>query len=117
MSARPCHCDMDRTAYVLKPDYVKYIVSKPVRRYLLNSISYKLDQRNILSQTPEIIGHTTGCNLGDTVGMATRSIEYSYEETFTWSTTEGLEIGVSITVTAGVPEVFSGSVGIRYLHK
>jgi hypothetical protein len=118
MSARPCHCGMDRTAYVLNRSYVKYIVSKPVSRYLLNSISYKLDQRDILSQTPEVIGHTTACNLGDTVGTATRTIEYSYEETHSWSTTEGLEIGVSITVTAGVPEVFSGSVG-RYiiLHK
>ena len=120
MSAVPCHCDMDRTAYVLNLDYVQYVTSKPVKRYILTSLQYMLENYNVLSQEPEVLARTIIFNHGDTEQVVTRSIEYSYEETYSWDETSGLEVGVEISVTAGVPEVFSGSVSYvasYYVHR
>ena len=111
MSARPCHCSMDRTAYVLNSTSTQYIVTKPVKRYILKDISYKIDNRQLLSQKPEVLATTSLTNEGLTLtDSATRVVSYSYQETHSWSQTFGLEIGVSATVTAGVPEVSSASV-------
>lgn len=111
MSARPCHCWMDRTAYVLNSTSTQYIVTKPVKRYILKDISYKIDSRQLLSQTPDILATTSLTNEGFTLtDSVTRVVSYSYAETHTWSQTLGLEIGISATVTAGVPEVSSSSV-------
>ena len=110
MSARPCHCGMDRTAYVLNPAYVQYIVSKPVKRYFLSSIIYEIDDRDVLSQEPETLARTTLINNGASEQEISRTITYHYEESYSWSHTAGLEIGVSITVEAGIPDLFSTSV-------
>ena len=103
---------MDRTPYVLNPNYVQYVVSKPVQRYILNSLSYKIDDHQVLSQEPEVLARTVVFNYGDTEQTVSRTIEYGYEETHSWDETMGLEVGVEITVEAGVPELLTGSVSI-----
>lgn len=115
MSARPCHCDMVATPYVLNTDFIQYIVSRPVKRYILNDISYMLDDRRLLSQEPQVLARTTLINNGATSQMVSQTITYSYQEIHSWSITLGLEIGVSATVTAGVPMVASTSVSILQL--
>ena len=115
MSARPCHCDMVATPYVLNTDFIQYIVSRPVTRYILNDISYMLDDRQLLSQEPQVLARTSLINNGVTSQMVSRTITYSYQETHSWSTTFGLEVGVSATVTAGVPMVATTSVSISQL--
>lgn len=113
MSARPCHCKMDRTAYVLNPAFVQYIVSKPVKRYYLNEISYDINSRDIVDIEPEILARTMLINTGDTPQQASREITFSYEEKYSWTTTVGLEVGVSITVSAGVPKLISSEVRMQ----
>ena len=111
MSAVPCHCGMDRTAYVLNPTNIQYIISKPVQHYYLTNIVYNFDARQILSQEPQVLTRTElKNNVSDVVQELSRKISYDYQETYTWSHTVGLELGVSITVTAGVPQVASTSV-------
>ena len=114
MSAVPCHCGMDRTPYVLNPAYIQYIISKPVQHYYLTNLEYKIDARQILGQEPQVLARTTLINNAGLVQEVSRQITYSYEETYTWSHTTGLEIGVSITVTAGVPQLASTSVSMFY---
>ena len=103
MSAVPCHCPMNHRAYVLKRDFIQYIVSRPVSRYILTDIIYKIDDRKILNQEPEVLKRTKLINRGTTSQKITRVVDYSYMETHTWSATAGLEIGVSTTVEASVP--------------
>ena len=114
MSAVPCHCGMDRTAYVLNPTYIQYIISKPVQHYYLTNIVYKIDARQILSQEPQILARTTLINNGGLIQEVWRKVTYTYEETYTWSNTVGLEIGISVTVTAGVPQLASSLVNMIY---
>ena len=113
MSTVPCHCDMDRTAYVLDVDYVQYIFSKPVKRYILNSLSYIIDRYEVLSEDPEVVARTVIYNHGNTEQTVSRTIEYGYEETRSWDETSGLEVGVEISVTAGITEVISATVSLH----
>ena len=117
MSAHPCHCDMVAIPYVLNTDFIQYIVSRPVTWYILNNISYMLDDHRLLSQEPKVLACTILINKGETSQMVSRTMTYSYQETYSWSTTVGLEIGVSATVKAGVPMVSSTSVSILQLTK
>ena len=103
MSAHPCHCDMVATPYVLNTDTIHF------------DISYMLDDRRLLSQEPQVLARTTLINNGVTSQMVFRTITYSYQETHSWSTTFGLEVGVSATVTAGVPMATTASVSISQL--
>ena len=112
ISAVPCHCKMDRTPYVLNPDYVQYVTSKPVKRYIMNSLSYELDDYQVFGPELEILARTVVYNYGDTEQVVVRTIEYGYEETHSWDETKGLEIGVEISVEAGIPELLTSTVGL-----
>ena len=97
MSAMPnCHCPTDRTAYVLNSSAIQYIVT----RYVIDNIDYMIDDREILLEPRP---RTTFINNGSISQQVTREVEYSYEQSHSWSTTFWLEIGVEATVTAGVP--------------
>ena len=112
MSARPCHCSMDRTPYVLNADVVQYLVARPVKRYIITDIVYNIDEHQVLDNVPDVLARTNLINKGTTSQTVNRDIGYSYTESHTWSATAGLEIGISTTVTAGIPAIASGSVSI-----
>ena len=110
MSAVPCYCEMDRTAYVLNIKYIQYIVSKPVKRYTMTNIKYNLDNRHVLSTSPETLANTFLENRGTTPQSTTRVITYSVAESHSWSETVGVEVGVEFSITTSVPLVASKSV-------
>ena len=110
MSAVGCYCRMDRRAYVLNRKYIQYIVSKPVKRYTMTNVKYNLDNRNVLSTSPAILANTFFENGGTTPQISTRVITYSVSESHTWTETAGVEVGVEVSITAGIPEVSSKSV-------
>ena len=99
MSTLPCYCGMDRTAYVLNRKYIQYIVSKPVKRYTMTSIKYNLDNRHVLSTSPEILANTFLENRGTIPQSTTRVITYSIAESHSWSETVGVEVGVEFSIT------------------
>ena len=110
MSTVPCYCKMDRTAYVLNTKYIQYIVSKPVKRYTMTNVNYNLDNRHVLSTSPEILANTFLENKGTTPQSSTRVITYSVTESHSWSETVGVEVGVEFSITTSVPLVASKSV-------
>ena len=110
MSTVPCYCGMDRTAYVLNRKYIQYIVSKPVKRYTMTNVNYNLDNRKVLSTSPESLANTFLVNKGTTPQTATRVITYSVSESHSWSATVGIAIGVEFSITTKVPLVASKSV-------
>ncbi len=110
MGTVPHHDTMDRTAYVLKASVIQYIVGKPATKYILTNVEYLFDDRRILSNSPKELKRTVVDNKGITIATAKRSVTYTYQETHDWSSSLGLEIGVSTSVTAGVPTVASGTV-------
>ena len=75
-----------------------------------NNSDYIIDNRDLLGQDPETLSRTTLINDRSISQQVTRDVEYSYEQSLSWSTTFGLEIGVSVSVSAGVPEVSSTAV-------
>ena len=101
---------MDRTAYVLNRKYIQYIVSKPVKRYTMTNIKYNLDNRHVLSTSPEILANTFLENRGTIPQSTTRVITYSIAESHSWSETVGVEVGVEFSITTSVPLVASKSV-------
>ena len=98
------------SCYVLRSKYVQYVVGQPATSYVLLDVEYFFDDRQTLSSTPEELARTIVENKGSTEQTATRSIEYSYEETHDWSQEYGLEIGVETSVTAGIPDIAEASV-------
>ena len=113
MGTVPSHGSMDRTAYVLNSSIVQYIVGKPAKKYILQNVQYLFDDRKVVSNTPEQLARTIVENRGSTEQKATRTIEYTYEQTSDWSVSAGIEIGVSASVTAGIPDVASATVSIQ----
>ena len=71
----------------------------------MNSLSYELDDYQVLGQESEILACTVVYNYGDTEQTVACTIEYGYEETHSWDETKGLEVGVEISVVAGTPEL------------
>ena len=70
---------------------------KPAQYYIyLTNLEYKINTRQILSQEPQILARTTLINNGGLVQHVSQHI-ITYEETYTWILTTGLEVGVSIT--------------------
>ncbi len=110
MGAVRCHCNMDRTAYVLKASVIQYIQGKPATKYILQNVQYLFDDRNVLSNNPEQLARTIVENRGSSEQTVTRSISYTYEETNDWSIEIGLEIGIETSVTAGIPDIASATV-------
>lgn len=111
MGAVPYHGGgTDRNAYVLKSSIVQYIVGRPTSKYILTDLTYFFNDLKTLSNTPEQLARTIVFNRGTTTQTVTRSIQYAYEDTRDWSLDVALEIGVSMTVTAGIPDVSSASV-------
>jgi len=121
MSTIRRHGDMNTGAFVLIPEQVNFVTGKPAKRYILQSVQYLMDDRQIANNEPETIQRTIIENRGDSEQSATREVEYSYEESYSWSNTVGLEVGVAMTVTAGVPLVGSSevtvSVSASYEHE
>lgn len=110
MSSVRCHCNMNRNPTVLDPKYVNYVVGKPAKRYILTNVQYLLDDRDLLNQAPEVLATTTVINRGSIEQETTRAISYTYEESFSWSDSIGLEVGVSTEITAGVPLIGEATV-------
>ena len=110
MAAIRCHCEMDLKPYVLKAENVQYVAGKPATKYVLQNVVYLFDDRDTLESSPEELAHTIIENRGTTEQTATRTIEYSYEESHDWSEGYGLEIGIETSVTAKVPDVASATV-------
>ncbi|KAJ8042166.1 Natterin-3 [Holothuria leucospilota] len=112
MSTIRHHGGMNVGAYVLIPGQVNYVTGPPARRYILQNLQYLFDDRNLVNNEPENIQRTIVENRGDTVQQVTREVSYTYEETYSWSNTAGLEVSVSTTITTGVPLISSGGVTV-----
>jgi hypothetical protein len=105
MSTVASHGKMNRTPYVLKRSIVNYVIGKPAKKYILQNVEYFLDARVMLNQEPDVITTTVVINKGTSKQETTREISYSVEESYSWSNTFGLEVGVATEITAGVPAV------------
>ena len=110
MAAIASYSAMNHPAYVLKAASVQFVRGKPAQKYLLTNVNYLFDDRKIVDQNPENLLRTTVINKGTTPQTVSRSIEYSYTETYDWSFGSSLEIGVSIEVEAGVPLIGTSTV-------
>ncbi len=110
MGAVRCHCNMDRTAYVLKASVIQYIQGKPATKYILQNLQYLFEDKISQAASVEQLARTIVENNGANEQSVVREIGYSYEETHDWSSTIGLEVGIEVTVTAGIPDVASASV-------
>lgn len=113
MSATAKHGDIDVTAYVLNPDFVKYVVGKPVQQYILTDVKYTFDDRTKAEKEPENFARTSVDNKGDTEQTITRVVTYTIQETYSWSNIVGIEVGVEAEISAGIPFLAEKKVNSR----
>ncbi|PIK55310.1 hypothetical protein BSL78_07782 [Apostichopus japonicus] len=112
MSTIAHHGGMNVLPYVLNPSITNYVIGKPAKQYILQSIRYLFNDRTIVSTEPDNIARTVVVNEGLTEQQATRELDYSFDETYSWGNTAGLEIGVETTISTGVPLIASGGVTV-----
>lgn len=106
------HGKMNRDPFVLKSSAVHFTDGKPVERYIITDVLYHLENKNTVLREPESLAYSTVENKGDTVQTITRTISYSFKESYTFSSTRGLEVGVSATFKAGLPLVAESEVTV-----
>ncbi len=109
MGAVRCHCNMDRTAYVLKASVIQYIQGKPDTKYILQNVQYNFSDKISDAKSAQL-ARTIVENNSINQQSAVRDIGFTYEETKDWSASVGLEVGIEVSVTAGVPDVASATV-------
>ncbi|PIK38388.1 conserved uncharacterized protein [Apostichopus japonicus] len=66
----------------------------------------------ILDNQPSTIARTVVINSGTTTQKTTRTLEYSYEESYTWNNAAGGEVEVTTEVSAKVPFFGDGQVSL-----
>ncbi|KAJ8042779.1 Natterin-4 [Holothuria leucospilota] len=103
--------DPDTTPYVLDASETNYIQGPPAIKYVLQNLHYHLDDYNLIDNQPSSIARTTVENTGAYPATSTRTLQYTYEENYSWSNTAGGEIGVEMKVTAGIPFISKGEIG------
>lgn len=117
MSTIRHHGHMNVLPYVLNPDVIKYIVGKPPQSYILQNINYHFDDRKLVNSEPENIARTVIVNQGTTEQTSTRELTYQYDESYSWSHSAGLEIGVETTISSGIPLIASSGVSANKVYR
>ncbi|XP_071814564.1 uncharacterized protein [Apostichopus japonicus] len=112
MSAMSSHGPMTEPAFVLRASKTYYIQGPPAKKYILQNVEYSLDDHKILDNQPSTIARTVVINSGTTTQKTTRTLEYSYEESYTWNNAAGGEVEVTTEVSAKVPFFGDGKVSL-----
>lgn len=94
---------MRETPYVLNPKFINYLVGKPAASYRLTNVKYDLDAYTLGEQSMEELKVIDVENQGSTVQKVSRTEGYEYTEETSWNNHVGGEIGVTMTVSAGIP--------------
>ncbi len=107
----------DGPAYVLKSDSIEYVEGLPIKKYIITNVKYYDSEKTLLDEASKELNSTSVRNEGSTEVMLTRTIEYTLAQDNNWSKTNGFQQDTTISVTAGVPDIFSASVSIYTLMK
>ena len=114
MSSVSSHGSIDGTAYVLKSDSIEFSTGLPVKQYIITDVKYFINNKKLLGEASKVLKAVYATNKGKTVQPPKiTTIEYATEEENNWSTTEGFQYGITVSVTAGIPDVFSASVSFK----
>eukprot|EP00918_Siedleckia_nematoides_P062106 GHVU01135478.1.p1 GENE.GHVU01135478.1~~GHVU01135478.1.p1 ORF type:complete len:585 (+),score=34.59 GHVU01135478.1:41-1795(+) len=106
------HNAMDRTAYVLIGSKTIYVANKPVKRYIIEDITYDIKNPTIISRELSTMATQTVVNHGATPQKSSVTLTGSWSKSSSWTHTVGFEIGVSVTTKAGIPLIGSSEVTV-----
>jgi len=90
---------------------LQVIFSKPVSEEL-SDLTYNITLGQILKAPPIVAKTITLTNQQSVTNSLTSVFEYSVEESKSWGNTTSAEVGVSTTVTCGVPFIAEGKISI-----
>ncbi len=108
--------EYDSSAYVLKSDSIEYAQGLPVKQYIITNVNYDFDSVTIMDEATQELKSKFFRNNNDEEKPFTSSIECTTVQENNWSSTEGFQRDITISVTAGVPfyDKDSASVSIHY---
>ncbi|XP_074495640.1 natterin-3-like [Sebastes fasciatus] len=77
----------------------------------ISDVKYKTDNLNIIKYPPEILNNSTVVNKSDQPVIETATLSEATEEEQRWDTSFSITAGVTTSITAGIPDIASATVG------
>jgi len=88
---------------------IDYSAEKPIVQVFMNNVQYLLDEEEKLPAKPVSLKKTSIENYSSIAQKVTKTISYAKSSSSSFSSKMGLEVGVKMTATYGVPAVSSVS--------
>jgi len=82
------------------------LTSTSATKYSLSSVEYNLDLLEVINNRPVHMARAKLVNRDNNDQLIHHTLTYSKTSSSEWSTSNGLELGTSMTISAGIPEIF-----------